>query len=160
MSIKDNHSRRVSFDTKEELGDKIDTLTVMTGKFPTRNSRPVKQFKQQIYEGTGRGQNRGDYDRCNYNQLGYQNRYRSDSADRRKYRQDRGRPRYKQNYRTGNFRGNTRNFDRQNSRGEYSNNYRNESYGRSRNGNRSRERSFSRNISGNRNRSISNSRSR
>ena len=33
-----------------------------------------------------------------------------------------------------------RNFDRQNSRGEYRNNYRNESYDKSRN--RSRERSF------------------
>ena len=51
-----------------------------------------------------------------------------------------------------------RNFDRQNSRGEYRNNYRNEGYDRSRN--RSRERSFSRNLSGNRNRSTSNSRSR
>ena len=38
------------------------------------------------------------------------------------YRQDRGRPRYEQNYRRGNFRGNARNFDRENSRGEYRNN--------------------------------------
>ena len=35
-----------------------------------------------------------------------------------------------------------RNFDRQSSRGEYRNNYRNEGYDRSRNGNRSIERSF------------------
>ena len=33
-------------------------------------------------------------------------------GDRRQYRQDRGRPRCKQNYRRGNFRGNARNFDR------------------------------------------------
>ena len=68
--------------------------------------------------------NRGNYDTCNYDQQSYQNRYRSDSGDRRQDRQDRGRPRYEKNYRTGNFRGSVRNFDRQNSRGEYRNNYR------------------------------------
>ena len=53
------------------------------------------------------------------------------------------------------------NFERQTSRGEYRNNYRDEGYGISRDKNRSRERSFSRNFSGNRsNRSTSNSRSR
>ena len=41
-------------------------------------------------------------------------------------------------YRRGNFRGNVRNFDRQNSRGEYRNNYRNEGYDRSRNISRER----------------------
>ena len=130
MSIKDNHSRRVSFDTREELGDKIDKLLVMIGKLGTRDSRSGRQFKPQIYQGKGRGQNRGNYDRHNYDQEGYQNRYRSDSGDRRPYRQDRGRPRYEQNYRRGNFRGNVRmhqNFERENSRGEYRNNYRSES---------------------------------
>ena len=32
MSIRDGHHRKVSFDTKEDLGDKIDKLAVMTGK--------------------------------------------------------------------------------------------------------------------------------
>ena len=32
MSIRDGHHRKVSFDTKEELGDKIDKLVVMIGK--------------------------------------------------------------------------------------------------------------------------------
>ena len=32
MSIIDNHSGKVSFDTREELGDKIDKLAVMIGK--------------------------------------------------------------------------------------------------------------------------------
>ena len=68
MSTKDNHSRRVSFDTKEELGDKIDKLTVMIGKLATRNSGSVRQFKPKIYQGKGRGQNRGNYDRCSYDQ--------------------------------------------------------------------------------------------
>ena len=156
MSIRDSHSRKVSFHTREELGDKIDKLAVMTDKLATRGSGAGTQFKPQIYQGRARGQNRGSYDRCSYDQQSYQNKYRSDSGDRRQYRQDRGRPRYEQIYRKGNFRGNMRNF--KNSRGEYRNNYGNKGYHRSRN--RSRERSFSRNISSNRNRSTSNSRSR
>ena len=39
MSIKDSHSRNVSFDTRDELGDKIDKLVVMIGKLATRDSR-------------------------------------------------------------------------------------------------------------------------
>ena len=68
MSIKGNHGRRVSFDTKEELGDEIDKLTVMIEKLGTRDSRSVRQFKPQIYQGKRRAQNRGNYDGCNYNQ--------------------------------------------------------------------------------------------
>ena len=125
------------FDTKE-LGDKIDKLAVMIGKLATRDIGKGRQFKPQIYQNRGRGQNRGNYDRCSYDQQSYQNRYRSDSGNIRQYRQDRSRPRYEQNYRRGNFRGNMRSYDRQNSRGEYRNNYRNEGYDRSMN--RSRER--------------------
>ena len=88
MSIRDGHNRKVSFDTKEELGDKIDKLAVMIGKLATRDSRRGRQFKPQIYQNRGRGQKR------NYNQRNYQNRYRSNSGDREQYRQDRGRPRY------------------------------------------------------------------
>ena len=36
MSIWDGHHRKVSFDTKEELGDQIDKLAVMIGKLATR----------------------------------------------------------------------------------------------------------------------------
>ena len=97
ISIRDGHNRKVSFDTKEELGDKIDKLAVMIGKLATRDNGTGRQFKPQIYQNRGRGQNR------NYNQHSYQNRYRSDSGDRRQYRQDRGRPRYEQNYRRGNL---------------------------------------------------------
>ena len=94
MSIRDGHNRKVSFDTKEELGDKIDKLAVMMGKLATRDNRTNREFKPQIYQGRGRGQNRGNYDRCSYDQQRYQSRYRSDSGDRRQYRQYRGRPRY------------------------------------------------------------------
>ena len=70
MGIRDGHNRKVSFDTKEELGDKIDKLAVMIGKLATRDSGTSRQFKTQIHESRGRGQNR------NYNQMNYQNRYR------------------------------------------------------------------------------------
>ena len=55
MSIRDSHNRKVSFDTREELGDKIDKLAVMIGKLATRNSGASRQFKPQIHQGRGRG---------------------------------------------------------------------------------------------------------
>ena len=92
MSIRDEHNRKVSFDTKEELADQIDKLAVMIGKLATRTSWTGRQFKPQIHQNRSRGQYR------NYNQRNYQNRYRSNnrsnSGDRGQYRQDRGRPRY------------------------------------------------------------------
>ena len=42
MSIKDSHSRKVSFDTREELGNKIDKLAVMIGKLAARDSISIK----------------------------------------------------------------------------------------------------------------------
>ena len=85
MSIRDDHHRKVSFDTREELGDKIDKLAVMIGKLATRDGKTNRQFKSQIHQIRGRGQNR------NYNQRNYPNRYRSNSRDRG---QDGSRPRY------------------------------------------------------------------
>ena len=70
MSIRDGHNRKVSFYKKEEIGDKIDKLAVVIGKLATRDSRTTRQFKPQIHQSRGRGQNR------NYNQKNYQNRYR------------------------------------------------------------------------------------
>ena len=49
MSIMDCHNRKVSFDTKEELGDKIAKLVVMIGKLATRDSGKSRQFKPQSY---------------------------------------------------------------------------------------------------------------
>ena len=57
MNIKDSHSRKVSFDTSDELGDNVDKLVVMIGKLATRVGRSGRQFKPQIYQGKGRGQN-------------------------------------------------------------------------------------------------------
>ena len=68
MSIKDNHSRHVTFDTGDELGDKIDKLMVTIGKLATRDSRSGRQFIPQLYQGKRRGQHRGSYDRCSDDQ--------------------------------------------------------------------------------------------
>ena len=86
MSVKDGHNKKVSFDTKEELGDKIDKVVVMIGKLATRDSGTGRQSEPQIYQSKGKSQNR------NHNQQSYQNRCRSDSGDRKQYRQERGRP--------------------------------------------------------------------
>ena len=50
MSIREGHSRRVSFDTRGELGNKIDKLAVMIGKLAAKDSRKVRQFKPQIHQ--------------------------------------------------------------------------------------------------------------
>ena len=68
MSVTDKHNRRITFDTGNELGDKIDKLMVMIGKLAARDSRSGRQFKPQIYQGKRKGQKRGSYDRCSYYQ--------------------------------------------------------------------------------------------
>ena len=69
MNIREGQNgRRVSFDTREELGDKIDKLAVMIGKLAAKDGRRVRPFKPQIHQNRGRGQNRG------YNERNYQNR--------------------------------------------------------------------------------------
>ena len=83
MSIRDGYNRKVSFDTKEELGDKIDKLAVIIGKLAIRDNGTGRQFNPQIHQNRGRGPNR------NYNQRNYQNRYRSNkrsnSGDKGQY---------------------------------------------------------------------------
>ena len=112
MSVRDGHQRKVSFDMKEELGDMIGRLAVMIGKLATRDRGTNKQFKLQIHQNRGRGQNQN----YNYNTRSHKDRYRSNntsnSRNRGQYRQDRGRPRYEQTFRRGNFRGNIRNYSR------------------------------------------------
>ena len=80
MSIREGASRKVSFDTRDELGDKLDKLTVMLGRLAAQDSNEKRPFKPQIYQSRGRGQNRG------YSQTNYQNRNRfsnrSSSTDR------------------------------------------------------------------------------
>ena len=56
MSVREGTDRRVSFNTRDELGDKIDKLTVVMSKLAVKDSHERKPFKPQIY--ISRGQNR------------------------------------------------------------------------------------------------------
>ena len=143
MSVRDRTDRRVSFNTREELGDKIDKLTVVMGKLAAKDSHERKPFKPQIYK--SRGQSRS------YGQEGYQARL--DSGNRGYIANNSSR----QNYRGNRFRGNFRGYGSQNNR----ENYRNEGYGsKNRDRNRSRERIITRSYGNRRDRSSSNDRSR
>ena len=94
MNIRDGIERKVSFNGRDELGDKIDKLTVMMSRLAAKDSYEKRPFKPQIYK--SRGQNRS------YNQRGYQNRSgRSESRNKGQYRNNRPR----QNYETTIFEG-------------------------------------------------------
>ena len=143
MSVRDGTEKRVSFNTRDELGDKIDKLTVVMSRLAAKDIHERRPFKPQICR--SRGQHRS------YGQGSYQNR----SGSRNKGKFTDNRPR--QNFRGNNFRGNTRGYGRQSN----TVNYRNERYNDyNRDRNRSRERTFTRNYSSNRDRSSSNGRLR
>ena len=55
MSIREEINRKVSFDTRDELGDKMDKLTIMLGRLAANDSNEKRPFKPQIYPGRGRG---------------------------------------------------------------------------------------------------------
>ena len=57
ISIREGTSRKVSFDTRDELGDKIDKLTVMIGRLATKDNNESRPFQPQIHQSRGRGQN-------------------------------------------------------------------------------------------------------
>ena len=63
MNIKEGTERKVSFNARDELGDKIDKLTVMMSILAAKDSNEKRPFNPQIY--ISRGQNRS------YNQRGY-----------------------------------------------------------------------------------------
>ena len=58
MSIREGTSRKVLLDARDELGDKIDKLTVMLGRLAAKDSNKKRPFKPQIYQSRGRGQNK------------------------------------------------------------------------------------------------------
>ena len=73
MSIRDGTERKVLFNARDELGDKIDKLTVMMGRLAARDSKDKRPFKSQLYK------SRGSYphsQKRNYNQRNYQSRSR------------------------------------------------------------------------------------
>ena len=120
MSIREGTDKGVSFDTRDELGDKIDKLTVVMSKLAVTDNHERRPFKPHIYK--SRGQNRS------YGQGRYQPRsndrnrgYGAESNTRQNYQGSRSR---------GNFRGNNRQSSR---RG-----YRNERYGNHNNRDRNR----------------------
>ena len=89
MNVRDGTERNMSFNTRDELGDKIDKLTVVMSRLAAKDSHVKRPFKPQIYK--SRGQNRS------YNQGCYQNR--PDSRNRGQYTSSR----LRQNYRGSNF---------------------------------------------------------
>ena len=138
MSVRDGTDRRVSFKTQDELGDKIDKLTVVMSKLAAKDSHERKPLKPQVYK--SRGQSRS------YGQGGYQ--AGSDNGNRGYSVNNSSRQ---------NYRGNSRGYGRQNNR----ENYRNERYGNNnRDRNRSRERTITGTYGNRRDRSSSNDRSR
>ena len=72
MSIREGTDKRVSFNTRDKLGDKIDKLTVVMSKLVAKDSLKRRPFKPQVYKSME--QNRS------YGQGGYQAR----SNDRNK----------------------------------------------------------------------------
>ena len=56
MSIREGMNKRVSFDTRDKLGDKIDKLTVVMSKLAATENHERRPFKPQIYR--SKGQNR------------------------------------------------------------------------------------------------------
>ena len=95
MNIRDGTERKVLFSARDELGDKIDKLTVMMGRIAAKDSNDKGPFKPKIYKSRGsypQGPNR------TYNQRNYQNRSRlgsrSDSRNRGQYEQGSIRPRF------------------------------------------------------------------
>ena len=127
MSVREGTDRRVSFNTRDELGDKIDKLTVVMSKSAVKGSHERKPFKPQIYKSMG--QNRSMVK--GGTKPGQIVRNRGYSMNNKA----------RQGYRGNRFEGNFRGFGRQNSRESY----RKESYGNNnRDRNRSRERVLTR----------------
>ena len=61
MSVRDSQSKRDSFNTSDNLEQKIDRLTVMMGKLVMEDEGHPKPFKPQVYQSNrGRNQNRGN----------------------------------------------------------------------------------------------------
>ena len=53
MNIRDGTERKVSFNARDELGDKIDKLTVMMSRLAAKDSNEKRPFKPQIYKSRG-----------------------------------------------------------------------------------------------------------
>ena len=56
MSIREGTDKRVSFNVRDELGEKIDKLTIVMSKLAAIDNHEIRPFKLLIYK--SRGQNR------------------------------------------------------------------------------------------------------
>ena len=56
MNVRDGTERKVSLNTRAELGDKIDKLKVVMNRLVAKDSKEKRSFKPQIYK--SRGKNR------------------------------------------------------------------------------------------------------
>ena len=62
MSMRDSKSKRVTYNTADNLEQKIDRLTIMMGKLVAEDVGYPKLFKPQVYQSNrGRNQSRGNY---------------------------------------------------------------------------------------------------
>ena len=62
MSMRDSQNKRDSFNTPEDLEQKIDRLTVMMGKLVIEDEGLPKPFKPWVYQSNrGRNQNRDNF---------------------------------------------------------------------------------------------------
>ena len=50
INTREGPGKSVAFDTREELGDKIDKLTVMMGKLTVKDSNRNRPFEPQIHK--------------------------------------------------------------------------------------------------------------
>ena len=102
MNIREGIDKRVSFNARDELGDKIDKLTLVMSKLAATDNHERGPFRLQIYKGKGQNRSYG------------QGRYLPRSNDRnRSYGTGRD---TRQNYRGSRSRGNFRGNSRQDSR--------------------------------------------
>ena len=53
MNVRDGTKRKVSFNTRDELGDKLDKLTVVMSRLAAKDSHEKRPFKPQIYKSRG-----------------------------------------------------------------------------------------------------------
>ena len=53
LNIRNGTERKVSFNVRDELGDKIDKLTVMMSRLAAKDSYEKRPFKPQIYKSRG-----------------------------------------------------------------------------------------------------------
>ena len=87
MNIRDGTEGRVSFSATDELGDKIDKLTVAMSRLAVKDNHDKRPFKLQIYK--SRGQNRS------FNCKHFQNR--PSGRNRGQYMSSRPRQHYRDN---------------------------------------------------------------